>query len=507
MAKKVFKKHQGGQIMLLPPSLDEMIDRHHPVRVVSLVIDKIDIAPLEKKYKGGGTSSYHPRVLLKVLVYAYLDNVYSSRRIEACLKENIHYMWLSGMSTPDHNTINRFRGERLQDALKQIFSQVVLLLVEQGLVNMKQAYLDGTKIEANASRYSFVWGKGIRTSKERIRSQLEELWKYACEVAQEEMQDTGAMQFEQIEPEKVRQTIEKIDQALKDKDVDKKVRQKVRYAKKNWPENLKRYEDQEKTMGRRNNYSKTDPDASFMRMKEDHMNNGQLKPGYNFQISTQDQFILHYSLHQNQTDTLTLCPHMEGFRSSYDSMPDVLVADAGYGSEENYAYLETQQVEGFVKFNYFHQEQQDRFCKDPSKQENLYYNAIEDCFYCPMGQKMSNIGSTTDRSDNGYLQTYTRYQAKNCNGCPMRGVCHKQKSSRVIMVNHALRRYKQQARLRLLSEQGIAYRKKRPADVEAVFGIIKQNKHFRRFNLRGLTKVEVEAGLVALAHNLAKMVN
>lgn len=260
---------------------------------------------------------------------------------------------------------------------------------------------------------------------------------------------------------------------MKDKDVDKKVRQKVRYAKKNWPENLKRYEDQEKTMGSRNNYSRTDPDASFMRMKEDHMNNGQLKPGYNFQISTQDQFILHYSLHQNQADTLTLCPHLEGFRSSYDSMPDVLVADAGYGSEENHAYLETRQVEGFVKFNYFHQEQQDRFCIDPSKQENLYYNAIEDCFYCPMGQNMSNIGAYTDRSDNGYLQTYTRYRAKNCNGCPMRGECHKQKSSRIINVNHSLRKYKQQARLRLLSQQGIAYRKKRPRDVEPVFGIIK----------------------------------
>lgn len=507
MAKKVFKRHQFGQIMLLPPSLDEMIDKNHPVRIVNQIIDQIDITPLEKKYKGGGTSSYHPRVLLKVLVYAYLDNVYSSRRIEACLKENIHYMWVSGMSTPDHNTINRFRGERLQEVLKQVFSQVVMLLVDHGIVNLKEVYLDGTKIEANASRYSFVWGKSIKNNKKRIENQLEELWTYACGVAQQEMKDTEPLGFEQIAPEAVKQAIEKIDHALKDKEVDKKVSQKVKYAKKNWPENLKRYEDQEKILGKRNNYSKTDPDASFMRMKEDHMKNGQLKPGYNLQISTQDQFILHYSLHQNQADTLTLCPHMEEFKDQYDNLPDVLVADAGYGSEENYEYLENEQIEAFVKFGYFHLEQQDKFREDPSKQENLYYHAQDDCFYCPMGQKMVNIGTETKRTDNDYERLYTKYQAKNCQGCPMRGVCNDQKSNRVISVNHKLRKYKDQVRQRLMSEPGIAHRKKRPVDVEPVFGDIKYNKNFRRFNLRGLPKVEIEAGLLAIAHNLAKMIN
>ena len=507
MAKKVFKRHQFGQIMLLPPSLDEMIDKNHPVRIVSEIIDQIDIAPLEKKYKGGGTSSYHPRVLLKVLVYAYLDNNYSSRKIEASLKENIHYMWVSGMSTPDHNTINRFRGERLQQVLKQVFSQVVMLLVDHGLVNMKEVYLDGTKIEANASRYSFVWGKSIKTNKKRIENQLEELWKYACGIAREEMKDTEPVHFEQIAPEAVKQAIEKIDQVLKDKAADPKVTQKIKYAKKKWPENLKRYEDQQNILGKRNNYSKTDPDASFMRMKEDHMKNGQLKPGYNLQISTQDQFILHYSLHQNQADTLTLCPHMEEYKKQYDRMPDVLVADAGYGSEENYEYLDEQHVEGFVKFSYFHLEQKDTFIKDPSRQENLYYNAQDDCFYCPMGQKMVNIGTETQRTDNDYEHAYTRYQAQNCQGCPMRGVCHDQKSNRVMKVNHKLRKYKELARQRLLSETGIAYRKKRPVDVEPVFGAIKHNKNFRRFNLRGLPKVEIETGLLAIAHNLAKMLN
>ena len=119
----VFKAYHQRQVMLLPPSLDELIAINHPVRVVDEVLSKIDIQPLVRQYKTGGTSSYHPGMLLKVLVYAYINNIYSSRKIEEALQQNIHFMWLSGMSTPDHNTINRFRGERLKEPLKKIFTQ------------------------------------------------------------------------------------------------------------------------------------------------------------------------------------------------------------------------------------------------------------------------------------------------------------------------------------------------------------------------------------------------
>ena len=158
--------------MLLPPDLNDLIAGNHPVRVVNAVLDKIDITPLIRLYKPGGTSSYHPRMLLKVLVYGYINNVYSSRKIEEAVSQNIHYMWLSGMSKPDHNTINRFRGKRLQETLKPIFTQVVLLLCEEGLLSIKDLYTDGTKIEANANRYTFVWGKAITTSRERINNSM-----------------------------------------------------------------------------------------------------------------------------------------------------------------------------------------------------------------------------------------------------------------------------------------------------------------------------------------------
>src|SRR5579863_4693779 len=226
----VFKANHQHQIMAFPPSLDELVAADHPVRVVHDVLERIDITALLHQYKPGGTSSYHPRMLLKALVYAYINNIYSSRKIEQALQESIYFMWLTGMSKPDHNTINRFRGQRLQKTLQPIFTQVVLLLCEEGLLSLKDLYTDGTRMEANANRYTFVWGKAIKTSKERISRQLDELWKYARSVAASELDDTDPSDFDRIDKQKVTATIEKINRALKDKPVTGKVRQKLAYA-------------------------------------------------------------------------------------------------------------------------------------------------------------------------------------------------------------------------------------------------------------------------------------
>ena len=503
--KVVFKDYSPNQILLLPPSLEEMIDPNHPVRIVNQVIDSLDLDLLIKKYKGGGCSSYHPRLLLKLLVYGYLSNQYSSRKIEQAAKQNIHFMWLSAMSYPDHNTINRFRSNRLKGVLKEVFSQVVLLLVDSGVITLKEAYLDGTKIEANANRYTFVWGRSISKSKERIKKQLDELWSYAESVAREELENNEPVDFEKIDQESVLRTIESIDKALKGKKVDKKVKQKLNYAQKNWPENLKKYEQQEKTLGNRNSYSKTDPDATFMRMKEDHMLNGQLKPGYNWQISTENQYILGYTIHQTTNDTRTLASHMESIKESLGKMPDTLVADAGYGSEENYEYLKKNKVEAFVKYQYFHKEQSKKWRTDPYRTENLPYDEKSDSYTCPMGQQMNFIREKIKITDNGFRQTKRLYQAKNCNGCPVRDTCNKSKENRIIEINERLNHYKSIIRERLTSERGRKYRSQRPVDVEAVFGIIKGNRNYRKFLLRGLEKVEIEVGLLALSHNLSKL--
>lgn len=232
-SKVVFKDYNPKENLLFPPNLSELIDEKHPVKIVSSIIDGLDIKSLIKTYKPGGTSCYHPKMLLKVLIYGYLSNIYSSRKMEQALKENIHFMWLSAMSRPDHNTLNRFRSERLKGEVKAIFTQIVLLLEKEGLVSLKTTFVDGTKIEANANRYTFVWGRATKKHKERIAEQLEELWNYAKEVAKKELQNTEDIDFKEVDSEKVTQTIEKINEVLKGEKTASKIRQKLNYAKKN----------------------------------------------------------------------------------------------------------------------------------------------------------------------------------------------------------------------------------------------------------------------------------
>jgi len=505
MSKVVFKPYEQNQMFLLPPSIEEMITENHPVRIVSKIIDRINIKPLLRLYKGGGSSSYNAKMMLKVLVYSYLKNIYSSRKIEEMTKENIHMMWISGMNKPDHHTINRFRSEKLKNVLEEIFSQIVILLVEAGQLSIKELYVDGTKIEANANKYTFVWGKAINKNKEKIRQQLKELWQYTEKLVEEEQQEDYEEEFEEIDPEKVKETIEKIDERLKDKPVSKKIKQKLSYARKNWPDRLEKYKQQEEILGKRNSYSKTDEDATFMRMKEDHMKNGQLKAGYNVQISSNNQYVVNYSIHQKPTDTTTLPAHIESYRDKYDQLPEVVVADAGYGSEENYQYMEDRKIEGYIKYNYFDKDQKkQREDKNPFRVEKLYYNKQRDCYYCPMGQRMSRVGQKKRVTENNYIREITEYKAINCQGCPLRAVCQKGQSERIISVSHTGNYLKQKAREKLESDIGIIYRKKRPVEVEPIFGNIKQNKKFKRFLTRGIEKVKTEFGLIAIAHNLMK---
>ena len=505
--KVVFKAYDQSQAMLLPPSLEELIPLDHPVRVVSRVIDAVDLRPLLSRYKPGGTSSFHPRMLLKVLVYAYINNLYSSRKIEAALQENIHFMWLSGRSTPDHNTINRFRGERLKQALEKIFTEVVLLLAGEGLLSLKELYTDGTKVEASANRYTFVWGKGVRSSREKIKKQLQALWQYAQKLSEGELDDDhDPSGFDKIDADKVEQTIEHINEALTEKAASKEVKQKLAYAKKHWPSHLKKYEAQEKLLGEgRNSFSKTDPGASFMRLKEDHMKNGQLKPAYNVQLSTNRQFVTTYSVHQSAADTTTLIAHLTLHQQRYGHAPRVVTADAGYGSEQNLQWLEDRGIAAYVKHPLFDREQKRSLRdKNPFSPDKLFYNQEQDCYYCPMGQPMKCVATKNKKTTQGFQQVIHVYEARRCEGCPLRGVCCKGEGNRTLEVNHNLNRLKQKADALLKSEEGIKRRKQRCWDTEPVFGSIKGNHHFRRFLLRGIEKVTIEVGLLALAHNLRK---
>ncbi|NOJ76730.1 IS1182 family transposase [Empedobacter stercoris] len=508
-----FKHYNQRQTALFPYSFDDLISEKHPVRVVDQVVESINIQPLLKAYSKEGNPGYHPKMLLKVMIYAYMSNIYSSRKIELAIRENINFMWLTGMSTVDHNTINRFRSDKLKDSFKEIFKQVVMMLAEEGLISMKQIYTDGTKIEAQAGRYTFVWGKSIKTNKAKMLTQLEELWNYAQSISNDDDPDTEPPQFKEISQEVIQKTVKQIDTKLSGNEkASKKSKAKLRYIKQNFEKNLRKYEEQEAILGGRNSYSKTDPDATFMRMKEDHMQNGQLKPGYNAQISTENQIIINYTLHQNPTDTKTLKPHLENLKETYGAeifkKIENITADAGYGSEENYDYLEKEELTAYVKYNTFEKEQDKNYQKKHKtfSKENLYYNQEEDYYVCPMGQKMHKTHESTKTTQAGYIQQLSHYQAQNCEGCPLRGVCFKAQGNRSIERNHNLERHKEKIRELLTSQTGIQKRKQRSADVEPVFAQMKHNNNFRRFSLKGIQKTELEFGLMALAHNLRKKI-
>ena len=515
--KVTFKKYEQHQGVLFMPSLEELVPEHHIVRLVSNAVDGMGLDKLLNAYAGGGASNYHPKMLLKVLVYGYIDRVYSSRRLEKATKENVNFMWLTGMQKPDHNTINRFRKGQLKETVKDVFASVLMLLLETGMVKLEDYHIDGTKLESAANRYSFVWAKSVEGNKMRLLSKINALLdQIEEENERDESEQKGEDENKPLSPnrvdtsDKLKETINNLNEQLKERlTTNKKLRRKMDKLEHTHLSKLQEYEQHEAKLNGRNSYSKTDEDATFMRMKDDHMQNGQLKPGYNVQIGTENQFIVNYTLHQNPNDMPVLKAHLEDTQAQLASigqpMPKRASADAGYGSEENYDYLESMGMENYVKYPGFYQEQRKEVINDPFRTENLYYNAQLDYFVCPMGQRLTYRYTAKTKSKNAYQSSTRIYQAQRCTACPMRGACHKAKTERIIQINPNLQRHKQKARENLWSIRGIYLRRKRCIEPEPVFGQIKWNRGFKRFLLRGLSKVTCEFGLIAIAHNLKKL--
>lgn len=503
MAKLAIKSDNRKQNLLLPPSLDELVPENHMVRVVDAVIDRLDISDILSTYRGGGNSAFNPKMMLKVLVFAYLSNVYSSRRIEELLKRDIYFMWLAGMKRPDFRTINYYRGKRLKEGFDAVFTQVVRLLHEEGFVSLKVQYIDGTKIESVANKYTFVWRGSVEKYDARLKAKTEALLRQIEQNHAIENQENPVP--EELTAEEVTKRVERIKEKVDAENLGKEERKALKQIETDSVPRMNRYRGQLETMGPRNSYSKTDPDATFMRMKEDAMLNGQLKPGYNVQISTENQFITNFGIYQRPTDTLTMISYLESFKARYGMQSEEIVADSGYGSEENYEYMFSNGMTPYVKYNMFHVEQRRGYRNNPFRVSNLFYNPDDDFYVCPMGQKLKFIRQEKRYTASGYQQTVSVYRASRCEGCPLRGQCHKSKRDRQIEVNHTLDDYKARARELLTSEQGIKHRSNRPIEPEAVFGQIKECGRFRRLRLKGLTGAKIDFGLKALAHNLRKL--
>lgn len=509
--KIVFKPYEQGQLSALPPSYEELIPSGHLVRVVNQVIENMKLGPLLNQYKGGGTSSYHPKMLLKVIIYAYTQKLYSSRTIAKALRENVHFMWLSGGNHPDFRTINRFRSSRLKKVIEKIFSELVIFLEEEGLIKFENYFLDGTKLEANANKYSWVWKKNAKRYKAGIEEKIKHLLQEIEDTNQAEEDDYGDRDLEELGEEseitekKLEEAVKKIDKELSDKPGNKDLKKARKRLTENYIPRYEKYKKQEEKLGGRNSYSKTDEGSTFMRMKEDIMQNGQLKPAYNIQMGTENQFVLGWSIHQKPADTSVMIPHLEEIKKNLGKLPGAVIADAGYGSEENYEYLEGENKEAYVKYNYFYIEQKRKPKINNYHRNNLKYDKEKDRFLCPVGKPMNYKETQRYKTDSGYETERRIYEADQCRGCTERINCHKGNGNRRIQISFRLEELKSKARDKLLSEKGKKLRSQRGVDVETVFGQIKHNMQFKRFLLRGLNKVNIEYGLLCYAHNLKKL--
>lgn len=327
MTKVQYKAYNQNDYLLFPPCIGSFIPENHPVRTVNAILDNLDISEIESTYKGGGTTGYHPRMLLKVIVYGYLTNVYSGRRMACLLEENVFFMWLAGMNRPDFRTINRFRSERLADGrFESIFHQVVMLLHDEGLISLDVQYIDGTKIESVSNKYTFVWKGSIEKNKAKLMAKVDGVLKEAEGVLAEE---NASEQPEEITREDLQKRTDRILEKMEKEGVaDKKLRKAVTKVKEESLTKLDEYDRHLEILGERNSYSKTDPDATFMHMKEDAMNNGQTKPGYNVQIATENQYIVNYDLYWRPTDYGTLIPFLESFHDKYGFYSSEIVADS-----------------------------------------------------------------------------------------------------------------------------------------------------------------------------------
>ena len=509
MAKLHFRSYTTNQMVLFPQRIDENIAENDPVRIVSSIVDHLDMSSVNKLYNGMGRCPYHPRMMLKVIIYAYMNNIYSCRRIEQLLLRDIHFIWLAGYEKPDFITINRFRN-RLKDEINNIFTQLVLILATKGYVSLDVEYVDGTKIESKSNKYTFVWRKTVERNRARLIDKVKALLAQVDDcIAQDNTKTDETVEFT---PSQLAEISAELNASLSDPQVEmdkeeKKKRRKLAKELKERSEKLAEYNQHLETLGDRNSYSKTDKDATFMHMKEDAINDGLTKPGYNLQIATENQFITNFALFPNPTDTLTYIPFMESFRERYGHFASTEVADSGYGSEENYEFMEQNGTAAYVKYNRFHIEHRPQYVPDPFRSENFYYNKKEDYCVCPMGQHMTRTGTSHKTSASGYVSNRATYTAQNCEGCPLRCLCFDASGDRrVIERNHKLEAYRQKASELLTSEEGLRHRGKRCIEPEAVFGQIKYNMAYRRFRHIGVDKVKMDFAFFAIAFNIKKMV-
>lgn len=509
-SKAVFKQYQPAQSLLLPPNLEELIAQNHLVRVVNTVIDRMDITAIINQYRGGGTNAYHPRMLLKVLLYGYCMKIYTGRRLAKALREDVNFTWLAAYNRPDFRTINLFRSGLLKDTIEDIFKSMLVFLMEQGYIKFENYFCDGSTFGANANRHKMVWKKNAVRYKEATEQKCKELFRQIEEFNVAEESSYGNRDLEEVDSpapanleEQIAGQVKKLDNII-NSDQTKSVKRKAKTIKKKLQEHkvaIDKYDRQQQVSGQRSGYSKTDEDATAMKMKND-----EILPAYNVLIGTEDQFIVNYSVHQKTNDAACFKEHIEQLEVHTQHLPQNMIADSIFVTEENSELLELKGIDNYMKFPLYHKEQTRRYRNNPFSKDNFLYDQQTDTYTCPNNKKLLFSHIRKDKSKNGFISQSRLYECEDCTGCPFADKCKKSiDNNRTILINEKLERYKQMMRTNLRTDKGDKLKRKRGQEVESCFGDLKMNQGFRRFGLRGKEKVKTEAAILMICHNIRKI--
>lgn len=514
---KNYSLNQSGYQLKLPLNIETIIPEDDSVRLLSQFVEAMDLTDLYSTYER--INSVSPRTLLKIVLYSYMNGDYSSRSMELNCKRDINFMFLlEGAPAPDHATFARFRSIHFAPCSKRILAEMSNTLFDLGEISGETIFIDGTKIEASANKYTFVWKKAVTKNQEKL------LIKLADFVAEcEQLYDIKIVYGSTIKMKHVKKLRKKLYTLKESENVvfvhgigkRKTPLQKRIETLEDYLFRLKEYNQKIHICGERNSYSKTDRDATFMRMKEDAMGNGQLKPAYNLQHGLDSEYITWLTIGPQPTDTTTLIPFLKDAENHLKFKYKNITADAGYESEENYQFLESNGQISYIKPANYEISKTRKYRNDIGKIENMEYDEEVDVYTCRNDKKLKVHNIRHSISKTGYVSEKTIYKCENCDACPYKKECIKgnncktplDERTKTLQVAKTFLKYRQEDLERILSEEGILFRTNRSIQAEGSFGDLKQDMQFRRYLSKGTTNVLAESTLLAMARNINKLHN
>ena len=496
--------------LVLPLNLEGLVPDDDSVRLLSHELEDLDYTLLYQAYSAKGRNpAVDPKTMFKILTYAYSQNIYSSRKIESACKRDINFMWLlAGQKAPDHSTIARFRTGFLLEACEDLFYQMVRRLAAMGELSQETVFIDGTKLEACANKYTFVWKKSVGKWEEKMFSKIGTA---VARINQEYRKSFTVT--EESRTADLQKILDFLDGYCRENRIcfvygrgkRKSVHQRHQELFRRFLDRQLLYDLHNSRFGDRNSYSKTDVDATFMHMKEDHMRNAQLKPGYNVQSGVDSEYVVAADIFSDRNDVWTLVPFLKTLEQRLGFKYPSVTADSGYESEEGYEFLKTNGQAPYIKPQTYEKWKKRSFKKEIGRRENMTYEEEPDTYICHAGKRLKPIYIKNQTSKSGYKSEVTVYECENCSGCPQKEKCTKAKGNKRLYLSKNFIARRQESYENILSETGIQYRMNRSIQVEGAFGVLKGDYEFQRFLLRGKTKVKLEFLLLCFGYNINKL--